>query len=117
MNDSLLNRTVKILLALFLFFTILYHARPFLVPITFAGLFAMLLLPLSRKLEGWGVNRALSILLSLLVLVGFFAGVISLLAWQVSDISSNSAQIEKNIADKVQQVRKFATESLGISPQ
>jgi predicted PurR-regulated permease PerM len=117
MNDQLLNRSVKVLLVVFLTGYILFHARPFLVPLTFAGLLSMLLLPLSLKLEHWGIGRGLSIVLSILVLVLFFAGVISLLAWQVSDISSNSAQIEKSITEKVQQVRQVVTQSLGIPQQ
>jgi predicted PurR-regulated permease PerM len=117
MNDQLLNRSVKVLLLFFLIGFILYYGRPFLVPLTFAMLLSMLLLPLSTKLEGWGLGRGMAIVLSILVLVLFFAGVVALLAWQVSDISSNSSEIEKNITQKVQQVRQFVTQSLGISPQ
>jgi len=115
MKEASLNQTIKILLFIFLTSLILYYGRPFLVPLAFAGLLSMLLLPLSVKLEERGVNKGLSVVLCILVFVIFFGGVISLLAWQVSDISNNSDQIEKNISEKAQQVREYVTNTLGIS--
>jgi predicted PurR-regulated permease PerM len=106
MGENLLNKTVKILLVVFLTALILYKGKPFLVPAVFAALFSMLLLPVSLKLEGWGINRAFSIVLSILLIVLFFAGVISLLAWQVSDM-----------AEKVQQIKQQVSTSFGISEQ
>ena len=117
MGEQLLNKTIKILLLVFLSALILYHGRPFLVPLAFAALLAMLLLPLSEKLESWGVNKALSKVLSILVIVLFFAGIIALLAWQVSDMSQNAPEIEKSINAKVQQVREYITNTLGIPQQ
>ena len=117
MGEQLLNKTIKILLLVFLSALILYHGRPFLVPLAFAALLAMLLLPLSEKLESWGVNKAISKVLSILVIVLFFAGIIALLAWQVSDMSQNALEIEKSINAKVQQVREYITNTLGIPQQ
>ena len=117
MGEQLLNKTIKILLLVFLSALILYHGRPFLVPLAFAALLAMLLLPLSEKLESWGVNKAISKVLSILVIVLFFAGIIALLAWQVSDMSQNAPEIEKSINAKVQQVREYITNTLGIPQQ
>jgi predicted PurR-regulated permease PerM len=117
MTAQSLDKPVKILLFLFLFFYIIYHGRPFLVPVAFAGLLSMLLIPLSKKLEGWGVNRILAIVLSILALVAFFALVIGLLAWQISDMAQQAPEIEKNLTQKVQQVRQYVTSSLGIPQQ
>jgi predicted PurR-regulated permease PerM len=117
MGENLLNKTVKILLVVFLTALILYKGKPFLVPAVFAALFSMLLLPVSLKLEGWGINRAFSIVLSILLIVLFFAGVISLLAWQVSDMAEKAPEIEKNITEKVQQIKQQVSTSFGISEQ
>lgn len=117
MRDNLLNKTIKVLLLVFLLALILYHGRPLLVPLCFAALLSMLLLPLSLKLEGWGVNKAFSMVLSILLIVLFFAGIIALLAWQVSDMSKDAPQIEKNITEKVQQVKAYVTTTLGIPEQ
>ena len=56
-------------------------------------------------------------MLSILVIVLFFAGIIALLAWQVSDMSQNAPEIEKSINAKVQQVREYITNTLGIPQQ
>jgi len=117
MGENILNKTVKILLIIFLLALILVKGKPLLVPITYGALFSMLLLPVSLKLEGWGVNRAFSIVLSILLIVLFFAGVVSLLAWQVSDMAQKAPEIEKNITEKVQQLKQQVTTSFGISPQ
>ena len=63
MRDQL-TKSLKVLLLLVLIVVILVYAKPFLVPLTFAGLFAMLLLPVSLRFEKWGVNRGLSIFFS-----------------------------------------------------
>jgi predicted PurR-regulated permease PerM len=43
--------------------------------------------------------------------------IIGIFAWQVSDISGRSAEIQKNITEKVNQVREYATNTLGIPEQ
>lgn len=117
MEDKLLNKSIKVLLFVFLSALILHYGKPFFVPLTIAAMLSMLLLPVSLKLEAWGVGKAFSIVLSILLVVLFFGGIIALLAWQVSEMSENAAQIEKSITQKIQQVKDFITNSLGISPQ
>jgi predicted PurR-regulated permease PerM len=117
MQDTLLNKAIKVLLFVFLLALVLYYGKPFFVPLTFAGLLSMLLLPVSLKLEGWGMNKAVAIVLSILLIVLFFGGVIALLAWQISDISQDASQIEQSIQQKIQQVRQYVSNTLDISPQ
>lgn len=117
MNDKLLNKAIKVLLFVFLLALVLHYGKPFFVPLTFAGLLSMLLLPVSLKLEGWGVNKAIAVVLSILLVVLFFGGIIALLAWQISDISQDASQIEQSIQQKIQQVKQYVTNTLGISQQ
>ena len=72
MGDNLLNKTIKVLLLIFLLALVLHHGKPFLVPIAFAALLSMLLIPLSLKLQSWGLNKALSMVASVLLVVLFF---------------------------------------------
>ncbi|HZI02319.1 MAG TPA: hypothetical protein VEX63_14310, partial [Flavisolibacter sp.] len=65
-------KSIQILLIIVLSYLILVYGKPFLVPVVFAGLFSMLLLPVSRKLEGWGWNKGISVLVSILLFVSFF---------------------------------------------
>ena len=117
MNELSLNRSVLLLLLLFLIFAGLYYARPFLVPVTFAALFAMLLLPLAMWQEDKGLHRILAVLLTLLLLAAVFAGIVWLISWQVSDLATEAHQIEQNLNKKVEEVRNYLSQSLGISRQ
>ncbi|HZF65866.1 MAG TPA: AI-2E family transporter [Chitinophagaceae bacterium] len=117
MNNAKLQRSVCILLFLYFLFTILHLAKPFLVPIAFAGLLAMLFLPMAKKLENKGWNRALAVLATVLVLVLVVMGILSLLAWQISDMTQNSAQLERNVMRQVNLARRYIATTLGISQQ
>lgn len=79
MSTLPLSKAIQVLFFLFLVFAGLYFAKPFLVPIAFAGLLSMLFLPLSRRLERRGVSRGLATLLCILMLLAVVAGLIALL--------------------------------------
>ena len=116
MTLSLLDKSIKILLVTLLTFILLYYGKPFLVPFVIAALLAMLILPLSVKLER-KMKKALAILISISVLLVALSIIISVFAWQISDISDKAPQIQKNISEKIQELRTFATNSLGIPRQ
>lgn len=117
MQQSSLGRTVLVLLFLFLVLAGLYYAKGFLVPVAFAGLLAMLLMPVSVWLERKGFPRVLAIIISMLVLIAFFAGIIWLLTWQVSDLAKDAGNIEKNLLKKLGELKKFISDTFGISLQ
>lgn len=117
MKDILLTKTIKILLLLILMVVILVYAKPFLVPFAFAALFSMLLLPLSVRMQKWGMKSGLAIFLSILFFVLIISGILSIIAWQISDIAANSDEIEKNINQKIRDVRNYFSEQFGISRQ
>lgn len=117
MNDRLLSKAVKMLLVLVLSVIILIYAKSFLVPITFAALFSMLLLPLSRKIEAWGVKKGLAILLTTLLFTGLIPAFIYVLIWQFSDISQSAKDIEQQVNHKLQELRSYISHTFGISPQ
>jgi len=111
-----LTRALQILIFLFLLFTILHLAKPFLVPLAFAGLFSMLLLPLSQTLER-KMSRPVSILVCISLLLLFVAVVGFLISWQVADLASNASKIEQQVTQNIQSIRKNISEGLGISQQ
>lgn len=113
----LLTRTNKVLFLFFLVICGLYFARTFLIPFVFAGILAMLFLPLSRRIEKKGINRALAAIVCILLLLSFFAGVGALLAWQVSDLAQDVTQMEKRITDALAQLRSTISNTFGISPE
>ncbi|QEC52909.1 AI-2E family transporter [Anseongella ginsenosidimutans] len=124
-NDSQRNLTrmklhplVKINLILLLFFLVfagLYFARSFLVPISFGAIFAMVMIPLSKRLENLGLHRALSALVCLLLLVAIFSGLIALLSSQVASFSKDMAVIETQVNRQLDEAQRFIEQKVGIS--
>lgn len=113
----LLTRTVKVLFLFFLVICALYFGQKFLIPVAFAGILAMLFLPLCVKLEGKGWNKAIAIIVCIVILIAFFAGIGTLLAWQVSDLAGDVTQMEKRISDGLSQLRDTLSKTFGITPE
>lgn len=117
MPQTKIFKTAAILVVLTLVVLILIYGKPFFVPIAFAGLLAMLLLPISKWLQSKGVNKAVAILLSMLTFVGFFALVIWFISWQISDIAENASKLEQQVMQKYQQLRQVLSTEYGISAE
>jgi len=116
MNSTLLEKSVKVLLLIYLFFFLLFYGKSFLVPFLIASLLAMLVLPLCARLER-KMNKILAVSISLFLLLAVISVIIYIIAWQVTDISDRGPEIQKNISEKIDQIRTFATNTLGISKQ
>jgi len=117
MSTFPLSKAIQVLFFLFLVIAGLYYARPFLVPVAFAGLLSMLFLPISRRLENKGVKRAIAALLCILIIVAVIAGIVALLSWQVSDLAKDTEQMEQRINQMVSQMKQGISKNLGISPE
>lgn len=118
--SSNLHPLVKFNLILLLFFLIfggLYLASSFLIPLVFAGILAMLMSPLSAKLEDFGLNKALAAFLCILLLLLFFAGLGVLLSTQVANFTEDLPQIEREINQQLYLVQGYVQETFGISPE
>lgn len=74
MERSFIQVMNSFLLFLFLFLGGLYLASEFLIPITIAALIASLCLPLCKRLEALNFGKITSILVCLLLIMGFIAG-------------------------------------------
>src|SRR5674536_184248 len=81
-----LARLNKILLFVILISIVLYFGRGFFVLISFAGLLAMLMTPVSNRLENRGISRVFSSVISVLIIVVLFSAVIILLSAQIGNI-------------------------------
>ncbi len=115
MKEGSVSKSVYLLLLIVLVYLVLVTAKSVLVPVVFAAIFSMLLLPVSIKMEDRGVSRGMATLISVLLLVFIVALISGLVGYQVSDLAKNADEIEKNLVEKFNQLREFATNSLGIS--
>lgn len=106
-----------ILLLFFLIFGGLYLASAFLIPLAFAGILAMLMSPLCKKLEARGFNKAIASFTCILLLLLVFTGIGTLLSTQIVSFTEDLPQIEKHINEQVTSAQHFVQETFGVSPE
>jgi predicted PurR-regulated permease PerM len=112
-----LARINRILLFAILLTIVLYFGRQFFILICFSGLLAMLMTPLSNKLESRGVSRVISSLISVLIIVAAFASVIILLYAQIENIGKELPLIILRYEEIKLDVQTWINDSLGVSSQ
>src|SRR5688572_25674877 len=114
-QTSSLQRTVYFLLLAFLIVTVLVYAKPFLVPVCFAGLLAMLFLPVSLWFESKNIPRGLSILLCIIIFLSIIVGMVWLISWQITDLTSEATDIESKVKKMITQAEDYIRNNFGIS--
>lgn len=115
-ESGTLKKWTRILIFIFLFIAGLYYARNFLIPFCLAILLAMLLYPLSRKFEKWGLPRILSIILCLLLIIIGLAGLITIISTQVISFTSDLPAIQEQIFKKLNTLQGLIEGQFGIRP-
>jgi predicted PurR-regulated permease PerM len=111
---SNLFRFNGILLALLLFFTVLYLAQALLIPFALGLLFAMLMTPFSRWLEKHWVPRWLAPLLCVLVLLAILGGLGYFVGTQAAQFTEDLPELLDKLKERVDEVQTFIQENLGI---
>jgi predicted PurR-regulated permease PerM len=104
-----------VLIAFVIFFWAIYHASAFLIPLSFAAILAMMLVPISKKLESWGWNRLWSSFTSVLLLIIVISGLVVLLSARASNFASQFSTIRQQVMDKYQSIRQTVQEQWHIS--
>ncbi|WP_276132378.1 AI-2E family transporter [Polluticoccus soli] len=115
MSNINLTKAIRLLAFFFLLFAGMYYLEGFLVPVVFAALLAMLFTPLSEKLERKNIARGWAVLICVLILVAVFAGIVSLVAWQINDLLSNADQLQEQFAQMVAKIKVLISTKLGVS--
>jgi predicted PurR-regulated permease PerM len=77
----------------------------------------MLVLPLCNRLEGWGLNRALSIFLCILVILGMVAGILSLFSVQVVSFSEDVPKVKTQLQEVRYKAQTWIETQFKIPPQ
>jgi predicted PurR-regulated permease PerM len=87
-----------------------------LLPLLFSALFTLLLLPISRWLEGRGVPRILAIIMCLLLMALLFAGIIMGFASQLTQFKSELPKLQEKLFQVFHQFQDWASQRFGIDP-
>lgn len=86
----------------------LYFGRDILAPLAVAGIASLIILPLVRKLDALGMNRAAAAMVSVLLVGGCLVALAVVLTFQLVSVTSDLPQYREGIQDKVESVRAMA---------
>ncbi|WP_082063419.1 AI-2E family transporter [Draconibacterium sediminis] len=114
MNSTGLTRTALFMVIISLFVTFIILTKNILIPIVIAMYFAYLLYPVVWKIERWGVNRAISILMVLLVVITFIGGIALLFSLKASNIEIDFNDVKEQFDKKSLNVQNVLTDKLEI---
>jgi predicted PurR-regulated permease PerM len=114
MNKFSLGKTIAILFFFFIFISSLYFARYFLIPIAFAGLLAMVLLPFAKWFELRGLGRTFSSIFCVLTFLMVTAGLLLIISWHVSGLIEDATLLQQRTMDLLTDVRLQISQSFGL---
>jgi predicted PurR-regulated permease PerM len=119
-NGILKNNYVKIallIITLYFLFSGLYYSQGIIIPILFAALLSMLVLPLCNWLEKRKVNRGLAILICVLMLMVVIAGIMVLFSAQIIDFMQDFPLIKEKALEKYHDLQIFIEEKANLPVQ
>ncbi|MBO6622395.1 MAG: AI-2E family transporter [Balneola sp.] len=105
------------LIGLSLLFVILSYGKFILMPLAFAAFISMLLNPIVSKLESWKLGRAFSIILTLLLVLVVFSGIVSLISAQFVQFSERIPEVTERLKSVTAEGVQFLEETVGISEE
>lgn len=117
MGTISLNRVNAALLLGVLTLVILHYGRTFLVPFSFAILFSMLMLPVSRKMEKWGLGRVAATLVCIFIILLFVFGVLGIISAQAVQFKEQLPQIQERAQSLLDTVFSWIQQKIGLTPQ
>nr|WP_294792768.1 AI-2E family transporter [uncultured Mucilaginibacter sp.] len=114
-SSAYLPRISQVLFIIIAGTAVLYVAKPVLVPLAFAFVLAMLLIPVCRRMEKAGVNRAVAVIACILLLLLTIAAIVGLLSWQLSSLMDDMNNIEERIMNMTRKLQYFISSHTGIN--
>lgn len=115
-QEPLFRITAALVLLIALGF-VLWVGQSILSTLAFSILIAMLILPLTRKLEGWGVARSVAILLGIFLVITVLGGIIYFFSYQAVSFQDQLPAIEAKGRTLVNDLGSWITERFGIETE
>ncbi|NJW53273.1 AI-2E family transporter [Salinimicrobium oceani] len=98
------------LVGIYVLFLSLVKASSFLIPLATATILALLMIPLSRRMEKTFLNRSTSSLLSTFIVLLVSVGFMALVSMQVKTVVDDWPQIKETMKPKVENLKAFLLE-------
>jgi predicted PurR-regulated permease PerM len=115
LNQKSLAQVNSLLFFIVLVAVILYFGKQILIVLIFSAFLAMLMTPVTRKLEKWGVSETIAALLSVFIIVIVIAAVLYIVSAQFAAFSEDLPQIQTKIEELVSALQAKVDQHLGIS--
>lgn len=94
---------------------LMVYARELLIPFTIAIFFTFLLLPVSNWLHSHKVPRVLAIILSIILAIIVFGGILYFILAQVQSFADDWPQLKEQLNKKMNSIHQFIGEKFNIS--
>lgn len=104
-----------ILLMLSLIALIIFIGQDIIIPLAFAILIAVLLLPLNNYLERKGVSRVLAIIISISLFILISGAIIYFLSSQIVKFMNDIPAIKKHLADHAKTLQTWVTQQFNLT--
>ena len=86
-----------------------------LVPLSFSFLFALLLHPLSARLERWKVPRVLAIFICLIVIIAALVGIMYFIIAQLMNFGDDLPELQARFNQLLAEIQGFIAERFGVN--
>jgi predicted PurR-regulated permease PerM len=86
-----------------------------LVPLSFSFLFALLLHPLSARLESWKVPRVLAIFICLVVIIAALVGIMYFIIAQLMNFGDDLPELQARFNQLLAELQGFIAERFGVN--
>lgn len=116
-GKNILLYSVLVVVGTYFFFKGLSEAQTFLIPVITATILALLMLPLSQKMEKRFANRASSSLLNTFILFLISVGFFALVSFQIKTFVDDWDNVKKTMEPKIEQLRNFVLEHTPLEPE
>ena len=93
---------------------IMQFAKSLLAPLAFAMLFALLLYPVSARLERWRVPRSIAVLLCIFLVIGVITGIVYFFSSQIMNFRSEIPELTEKVDGYVDSVQSYVETRFGI---
>ncbi|WP_026462314.1 AI-2E family transporter [Adhaeribacter aquaticus] len=117
MKSISIYRLNAILLLVILTTIILYYGKVFLIPLFFSIMLAMLLLPICRKLEKWGISRVWSTLIGILIILFIILVFLGIIGAQAASMSQDLPKMQAKAQQFIQTTQSWIESQFGVAPK
>ena len=94
-KSSKLDKAAKSIFIAFILILLLIYGGGLIMPILFSGFIAITITPLANKLESWGIGRAISALITVVLGTVILVGIVSLISVKSTDIITDLDLVKK----------------------